>query len=115
MAQGNILFLEDVGENLYHIDRMMVQLKRAGILPSLSGLIVGQFSDMKDNKDSFGVDANAIILSHVAEFAYPVAFNFPIGHTSSNFALQVGLETELAVEDAQAFLKICQSKAGQQA
>ncbi len=97
-TKGQILFLEDVGENLYHLDRMMVQLKRAGFLDGLTGLIVGQFSDMKDNEDSFGTDANGIVLSHVRQHEYPVAFDFPIGHTNENYAVTVGLEAKLSVD-----------------
>ncbi|MCK5280405.1 MAG: LD-carboxypeptidase [Cyclobacteriaceae bacterium] len=96
-TRDHILFMEDVGEQLYHLDRMMVQLKRAGILKDLAGLIVGQFSDMKDNEDVFGYDANEIIYSHTKEFDYPIAFNFPIGHTNENYAIPVGLEAKLKV------------------
>ncbi len=95
--KGQILFIEDVGEQLYHIDRMMVQLKRTGILASISGLIVGQFSDMKDNKDPFGTDAYQIIYAHTKEYNYPKAFNFPVGHTRENYALPVGVESILTV------------------
>ncbi len=105
-TKGNLLFIEDVGENLYHIDRMMVQLKRAGFLNNLKGLIVGQFSDMKDNEDAFGFDAFEIIQSHVSKFHYPVAFDFPIGHTSTNFALPVGLEATLIVNKKEVYLEI---------
>ena len=96
-TKDHILFMEDVGEQLYHLDRMMVHLKRAGILKDLAGLIVGQFSDMKDNEDVFGYDANEIIYSHTKEFDYPIAFNFPIGHTNENYAIPVGLEAKLKV------------------
>lgn len=82
--KGKILFLEDIGEYLYHIDRMMVHLKRAGKLKNLAGLIVGQFSDMKDNKPGFGKSVEGIILDAVKENDYPVAFNFPCGHENNN-------------------------------
>jgi muramoyltetrapeptide carboxypeptidase len=98
-TEGNLLFFEDIGENLYRIDRMLVQLKRAGFLQHLAGLIVGQFSDMEDNEDSFGLNAFEIIHSHISAFDYPVAFDFPIGHTSTNFALPVGLEATLIVDE----------------
>lgn len=78
---------------------MLVQLKRAGFLQHLAGLIVGQFSDMEDNDDSFGLNAFEIIHSHISAFDYPVAFDFPIGHTSTNFALPVGLEATLIVDE----------------
>lgn len=98
VTKDQILFIEDVGEQLYHLDRMIVQLKRAGYLDDLAGLIVGQFSDMKDNEDVFGYDANEIIYSHTKEYNYPIAFNFPIGHTNENYAIPVGMEAKLIVE-----------------
>lgn len=95
---GHILFIEDVGEQLYNLDRMMVQLKRAGFLKDLTGLIVGQFSDMKDNEDEFGYDANEIIYSHTKDYDYPTTFNFPIGHTNENYAVPVGMNVKLIVD-----------------
>ena len=96
---GKILFIEDVNEYLYNLDRMMIQLKRAGKLEKLAGLIVGQFSDMKDNaRPAFGKDANQIIYEHVSEFNYPVAFNFPVGHVADNRALAVGMSSNLSVQ-----------------
>jgi muramoyltetrapeptide carboxypeptidase len=97
MTDGNILFLEDVGEQLYKIDRMMVQLKRAGLLGKLSGLIVGQFTDMEDGEESFGLDVLEIIHHHTSEFDYPLAFDFPIGHTNENMAIPVGVEGRLKI------------------
>lgn len=96
---GKILFIEDVNEYLYNLDRMMIQLKRAGKLEKLAGLIVGQFSDMKDNsRPAFGKDANQIIYEHVSEYNYPVAFNFPVGHVADNRALAVGMSSNLSVQ-----------------
>ncbi len=103
-TKGNILFIEDVGEQLYHLDRMMVQLKRSGKLDDLAGLVVGQFTDMKDD-DPFGITASEIILSHVRDFGFPVAFSFPIGHINTNLALPVGISAELAVEENTAELR----------
>lgn len=105
-TEGNILFIEDVGEQLYHLDRMMVQLKRAGKLNNLAGLIVGKFTDMKDNEDAFGLDAYEIISSHIKEFDYPVAFGFPIGHTNNNFAVPVGFQGSLSVATTKVLLNI---------
>ena len=96
---GNILFIEDVGEQLYHLDRMMVQLKRTGLLSGLAGLIVGQFSEMEDNEVSFGLNSNQIIHSHIQEFDFPVAYNFPIGHTSENIPIPIGMEAVLTVDE----------------
>lgn len=85
-----ILFLEDLDEYLYHIDRMMMNLKRSGKLQNLAGLIVGGFTDMHDNKIPFGKNAYEIILEHVNEYSYPVCFNFPAGHIEDNRALVIG-------------------------
>ncbi len=105
-TDGNILFIEDVDESLYHLDRMMVQLKRAGLLHNLVGLIAGHFTKMHDDEDDpFGKNANEIIMSHVEEFDYPVAFNFPIGHASRNYAVPVGMEMTLVVNERGAVLK----------
>ena len=87
---GKILFIEDLCENLYHVDRMMVQLKRAGMLSNLKGLIVGQFTEMDDNEISFGKDANEIILDAVKEHKYPVTFDAPIGHVKRNMSIRHG-------------------------
>lgn len=105
-TKGNILFIEDVGEKLYHLDRMMIQLKRAGFLNNLAGLIVCQFTEMEDNGESFGFNANEIIHSHVVEYHYPLAFNFPIGHTKKNYAVPVGMEVQLKVNDSGSVLNI---------
>jgi len=94
-TNNKILFLEDLDEYLYHIDRMMVQLKRAGKLNNLAGLLVGSFSDMKDNTVPFGKTAEAIIKEAVAEYTYPVVFGFPAGHTKQNYALKMGIEIEI--------------------
>lgn len=109
---GRILFIEDVGEQLYNLDRMMVQLKRAGFLKDLAGLIVGQFSDMQDNEDAFGYDANEIIYAHTRDYDYPIAFNFPIGHTNENYAVFVGLNAMLSVNQESSTLDLSKYKSG---
>ncbi|MCZ2357221.1 MAG: LD-carboxypeptidase [Bacteroidia bacterium] len=85
-----ILFIEDIDEYLYHIDRMMWQLKRSEKLKSLSGMIIGSFTDMKDNPVKFGHNAAEIIASTVAEYQFPVLFNFPAGHETANVPLIMG-------------------------
>lgn len=97
--KGKILFLEDIGEYIYHIDRMMYQLKRSGQLEELSGLIIGGFTDMKDTIIPFGKDVYATIHDLVKEYSYPVCFNFPVGHQTENFALKIGTEHHLFVEE----------------
>lgn len=92
-----ILFIEDLDEQLYHIDRMMLQLKRSGKLDSLAGLVVGGMTEMKDNAVPFGKTAEEIILDAIREHNYPVCFNFPAGHIQRNMALYLGAEAELTV------------------
>ncbi|MCX2739421.1 S66 peptidase family protein [Pontibacter anaerobius] len=98
-TRGKILFLEDVDEYLYNIDRMMVHLSRAGKLDNLAGLIIGHFSDMKDNADPFGKNAYEIIAEHTAKYNYPVSFGFPTGHEPDNLALVCGREAKLEVSE----------------
>ena len=94
---GKILFLEDLDEYLYHIDRMMMNLKRNGMLSDLAGLIVGGMTDMNDNTIPFGKTAEEIVLSAVSEYNFPVSFNFPAGHVQDNRSLIMGREAELIV------------------
>jgi muramoyltetrapeptide carboxypeptidase len=96
---GTILFLEDLTEYLYHLDRIMMQFKRAGQLERLAGLVVGQFTDMEDGNPSFGKTAQEIIWDAVKEYGYPVAFDAPIGHVEQNFAVFHGRESKLNVAD----------------
>lgn len=101
---GKILFLEDLTEYFYHLDRMMWQLKRSGKLESLAGLVVGQFTEMIDNPIPFGKTAYEIILDAVSEYQYPVAFNAPIGHVSHNEVVFMNNDARLEVSDSQSTL-----------
>ncbi len=96
-TKGKILFIEDVGENLYRIDRMIVQLKSAGVLKQLAGLIVGHFTAMEDNKIGFGKTAYQIIAEAVNEYNYPVCYGFPAGHEPHNMPIFLGAETRLSI------------------
>jgi muramoyltetrapeptide carboxypeptidase len=96
---GKILFLEDLDEYLYHIDRMMMNLKRNGKLKGLAGLIVGAMSEMKDNEIPFGRTAEEIIHDAVAEYSFPVVYGFPAGHIPNNYPLIFGNEITLNVTD----------------
>ena len=96
---GKILFLEDLDEYLYHIDRMMVHLDRSGKLEQLSGLIVGDMSDMKDPALPFGKTAYEIILEHTGKYNYPVCYGFPVGHEPLNLALVCGRKAKLEVSE----------------
>lgn len=86
-TEGKILFLEEVNEYLYHIDRMMVQLKRAGKLDKLAGLIIGQFTKIKDTRVLFGKTVYEIVSDLIREFDYPVCYNFPVGHERDNMTV----------------------------
>lgn len=96
---GTILFIEDIDETLFSIDRMMTQLHRAGRLVNLAGLVVGQFTDMRANASlPFGKDALLIIADAVAEYKYPVLFNFPSGHVDYNLALPIGQTVRIEID-----------------
>ena len=96
-TRGRILFLEDTGEHLYNIDRMMYQLKRSGKLSKLAGLIIGGFTDNKDTERPFGQTAYEIIYDVVKEYDYPVCFGFPVSHEKENYALKIGVGYKLRV------------------
>lgn len=97
--KDKILFIEDVGEYLYSLDRMMWSLKRAGKLDNLKGLIVGSFTEMKDSDIPFGQSPEEIIMNQVREFNYPVCFNFPAGHINDNQALIFGRRVQMNVKN----------------
>lgn len=97
-TRGAILFIEDVGENLYAIDRMMQSFKLTGRLEELQGLIVGGFSDMKG--ENFGKTAEEIIREAVEEYDYPLCFGFPAGHIPDNYPLILGSTIEMSVDNA---------------
>ena len=94
---GKILFIEDIGEYLYSIDRMLRMLKRAGKLKHLAGLIVGGFTDVNDNDIPFGQTVPEIIMEIVKEYSYPVCFDFPAGHIPNNCSLLLGKVVTLDV------------------
>jgi len=96
-TDGKILFIEDIGEYLYNADRMMLNLKRAGKLDKLSGLIVGGFTDMQDTERPFGQTIEEIIWDKVKEYGYPVCFNFPAGHQDINYTLTLAGRHRLQV------------------
>ncbi len=104
-TKNNILFLEDVGEYIYNVDRMFVQLKRAGLLDGLAGLVIGGFTEMKDTVTPFGQTVYEAIFDKVKEYGYPACFGFPVGHTANNYALKVGMEHKLVVGDCEVNLK----------
>ena len=101
-TKGKILFIEDVGEYLYNIDRMMYQLKRSGKFKKLGGLIVGGFTDSRDTDRPFGATAEEIIRDVVCEYDFPVCFGFPVSHGKENVALKVGVGYKLKVSKTKA-------------
>lgn len=96
-TNGKILFLEDVGEYHYNIDRLMIQCKNAGLFDNLAGLVIGGFTDLKDPSSDFGASANEIIKEHTLGYSYPICFDFPISHSLPNFAIKQGQVYSLAV------------------
>jgi len=96
-TEGKILFIEDLDEMLYHIDRMMMNLKRSGYLKNLKALVIGGMTQMKDNKVYFGKTAEETIMDLVKEYNYPVILNFPAGHILDNRALILGREVKLKI------------------
>jgi muramoyltetrapeptide carboxypeptidase len=95
---GKILLIEDLDEYLYHLDRMMYQLKRAGKLGKLKGMIIGGMNDMRDNPIPFGKTPEQIISEVVSEYNFPVCFNFPSGHIVENYAFCHGRKIRMKIE-----------------
>lgn len=113
-THGKILFIEDLDEYLYHLDRMMVALKRSGVFKNLSGLLVGGMSDMRDNTSEFGFKTDnpfgktpqEIILDAVSEYDFPVCFDFPAGHVPTNYPLIFGKKIALQVTSRQVSVEV---------
>ena len=95
--EDKILFIEEVDEYIYHIDRMMHGLKRAGKLACLKGLIIGGLTQIHDNPDPFGMSVEEVIAEAVAEYDYPVCFGFPAGHFNDNRAVLFGQKAKLEI------------------
>jgi muramoyltetrapeptide carboxypeptidase len=100
-TSGKILFIEEIGEYKYHIDRMLQSLKRAGYFENLKGLIVGDMSKMRKNTTPWGTSIEQLILDAVSEYDFPVLFNFPAGHEDDNRALILGRTIQLTVGNKQ--------------
>ena len=96
--KNKILFIEDIGEYIYNVDRMLYQLKRNGKFDKLSGLIVGGFTEMKDTETPFGKSIEEVIREVIEEFDFPVCFSFPVSHEKENYALKIGLEYKLSIK-----------------
>ena len=104
-TKNKILFIEEVGEYIYNVDRMMYQLKRSGKLDDLKGLIIGRFSEMKDTTIPFGQTTEQVIKKIVKDYKYPVCFGFPVSHDKENYALKIGVEYRLSVATTSVELK----------
>ena len=104
-TKNRILFLEDIGEYLYNVDRMLLHLKRAGKLDKLAGLVIGGFTDSKDTERPFGMNVYEIIHEQVKKFDFPVCFGFPVSHEKENFALKIGATYELSVKEVDVCLR----------
>ena len=102
--KGKILFIEDLGERLYHIDRMMQNLRLGGVFEQISGLVVGQFTDI-DEDDSFNGGVYGVISEAVKGYDIPVCFNFPAGHVDNNQPLMLGAKYKLEVLKNKSILK----------
>lgn len=98
--ENKILFIEDIDEYFYKIDRMLWQLKFAGIFHQIKGLIVGHFTNTKDNSTAFGMSLEEIVLQKVKEFDFPVIFDFPSGHENENLTLPLGIPLNLKVNSS---------------
>ena len=96
-TKGKFLFIEDLDEYLYHIDRMMMNLKRAGIFDGCVGVLVGGMSDMNDNAIPYGSTAKEIIADNLKEFKIPIIFGVPAGHIKRNLALIMNREAQLKI------------------
>ncbi len=104
-TRDRILFIEDVGEYSYNIDRMLHQLKRSGKLSRLAGLIIGGFTEMKDTERPFGKTVYEIIRDIIQEYGYPVCFDFPVSHSDRNYALKIGAGYKLKVGKSKVILE----------
>jgi muramoyltetrapeptide carboxypeptidase len=106
LTDGTILFLEDAGEYLYSVDRMFYNLKRSGKLANLNGLLIGGFRVKPDDPgDEFGRSVYNIVMGQVAEYHYPVCFDFPVGHQKLNYALKCGVKHELQITSTRVVFK----------
>lgn len=98
-TDGKVLFIEDLDEYLYHIDRMMTTLERGGKLQNLAGLLVGHMSDMHDNTIPYGKNAEEIVAEHCQKYDFPLVFNFPAGHEALNKAIRMGCPMRCQIQN----------------
>jgi muramoyltetrapeptide carboxypeptidase len=104
VSKNKILFIEEIDENIYHIDRMMMNLKISGKLKNLKGLIIGGMTKIKNTTPDFGKSAYEVISDIVSDYAYPVIFGFPAGHIIPNYTLIMGHNIRMEVSDNKTFI-----------
>ncbi|REG89151.1 muramoyltetrapeptide carboxypeptidase [Winogradskyella sediminis] len=104
-TSGKILFIEEIGEYKYHIDRMLQSMKRAGYFDNLNGLVVGDMSKLRKNTTLWGSSIEQLILDALSDYDFPIAFHMPAGHEKDNRALVLGRKVELKVGKGQSTLK----------
>lgn len=104
-SEGKILFIEEIGEYDYHLDRMIQSMKLAGKFDKLAGLIVGQISDTKDGATPYGMSAYEIVNNALKEYDFPIIYNFPSGHSNPNYPLLLNSEIEIEVEKNRVIFK----------
>jgi len=103
-TDGKIVFLEEIGEYKYHIDRMLQSLQRAGVFENCTGVVIGGMTDIKPNTPQWGVAIETLILQAVNNPNIPILFNFPAGHDTDNRALLLGRNVRIASDGKQASL-----------
>ena len=103
-TSGKILFIEDIGEYKYHIDRMLQSLKRAGYFENCKGVIVGDMSKLRKNTTLWGTSVEQLVLDALTDYDFPIAFNMPAGHENDNRAMVLGKMIELKVEKDESVL-----------
>ncbi len=104
IPRNGILFIEDIGEEPYRVDRMIYQLKIAGVFDKIKGLIVGQFTEYEEDNKMYGTLYDSILYA-VQEFDFPVCFGFPVGHTRINLPIVMGGRATLTIKKDTVLLK----------
>ncbi|MCU0329099.1 MAG: LD-carboxypeptidase [Chitinophagales bacterium] len=99
--EGKILFLEEIDEYLYHIDRMFIALQRAGIFQKIKGIILGGFTDIKDHENPFGFSIDDIVEAHTSAYNLPIIYDFPAGHDSKNYPIVFGVKAQIQCQNGQ--------------
>jgi muramoyltetrapeptide carboxypeptidase len=105
-TEGKILFIEEIGERLYHVDRMLLQLKRAGYFQNLAGLILGGFTDCNEASLTIGKSAYELVAEHTSGTSFPIAFDFPAGHIPNNQPVLFGVKSKLLVNSQEVQLTV---------